>query len=177
MQLAVLKCFVFRSHQNQTPLLEHIATQRPQWSLVLVGPEDEAFQNSKLHKMKNVYFLGNKLPEQLPAYIKGFDVALNPQLINDVTSGNYPRKIDEYLAMGKPTVATATAFMNYFKAHTYLAANKEQYIVMIEKALTENNPQLEESRRTYALTHTWDQNVEAICNLITQSSNGKKLLN
>jgi len=87
-------------------VLVHIAEQRSDWSLVLVGPEDDDFKNSKLHKLENVYFLGRKKPEELAAYIKGFDVALNPQKVNEITDVNYPLKIDEYLAMGKPTVAT-----------------------------------------------------------------------
>ena len=41
-------------------LLEFIARQRPDWQLVLVGPEDENFKNSVLHELSNVQFLGNK---------------------------------------------------------------------------------------------------------------------
>jgi hypothetical protein len=37
------------------------------------------------------------------------------QLSNNLTIGNYPRKIDEYLAMGKPIVATSTKTMQMFK--------------------------------------------------------------
>ena len=158
-------------------LLEHIAIQRPHWNLVFVGPEDEDFRNSRLHQLPNVHFTGNISPEELPAYIKGFNVAFNPQLINDLTSGNYPRKIDEYLAMGKPTVATATPFMDYFKEHTYLAENKIEYVRQIEKALAENNFEKEVQRRSFALTHNWDKNVEAIYDLIHKSSNTKQELN
>jgi hypothetical protein len=34
--------------------------------------------------------------------------------LNETTKGNYPRKIDEYLAMGKP-VATKTIAMDILK--------------------------------------------------------------
>ena len=74
-------------------LLEHIAIQRENWSVVLVGPEDEEFKKSNLHNLPNVYFLGRKEESELPNYVKGFDVAMNPQLINNLTIGNYPRKI------------------------------------------------------------------------------------
>ena len=76
-------------------LLEHMARQRKNWSIVLVGPEDEDFKKSNLHNIPNVHFLGSKKGEELPSYVKGFDVAMNPQLVNDATIGNYPRKIDE----------------------------------------------------------------------------------
>ncbi len=143
-------------------LLAYIAQQRPQWSIVLVGPEDDAFKASNLHSIKNVHFVGAKKPEELPAYINAFDVCLNPQIVNQVTIGNYPRKIDEYLAMGKPVVATATRAMSIFAEHTYLAETKEQYVTLIEKALIADNSELQAQRWAFAATHTWENNVKEI---------------
>jgi glycosyltransferase involved in cell wall biosynthesis len=143
-------------------LLEFIAENRPQWNIVLVGPEDDNFKNSRLHSYSNVHFLGAKKMEELPLYVKAFDVCINPQLVNEVTIGNYPRKIDEYLAMGKPTVATATTAMEVFADYCYLAKNKEGYIESIEKALNSNNPEETKRRRNFAMTHTWENNVEEI---------------
>ena len=147
-------------------LLENLARRNHQWSLVFVGPEDDSFKRSELHQMPNVHFLGNKTPDTLPSYIKGFDVAINPQAMNEVTMGNYPRKIDEYLAVGKPVVATHTPFMEYFKEYTYLAKNLDDYEQKITKAITENDAIKENARRNYALTHTWEENVKAISELI-----------
>jgi glycosyltransferase involved in cell wall biosynthesis len=143
-------------------VLVHIAKSRPDWSVVLVGPEDEAFQNSELHQIENVHFLGSKKMEELPNYLYGFDVALNPQKLNEVTIGNYPRKIDEYLAMGKPTVATKTKAMEVFADYVYLANNKEEYVDLIDRALKENTPEKEIEREKLARSHTWDANAEAI---------------
>lgn len=140
----------------------HIARQRPDWQIVLVGPEDDAFKNSQLHHEKNVWFLGSKKMDELPHYLMAFDVAINPQKLNEVTIGNYPRKIDEYLAMGKPTVATRTKAMEVFENHTYLAESKEEYVSLIEKALLENNPEKEKERETFARSHTWTNNVDEI---------------
>lgn len=151
-------------------LLEFIAENRPEWSIVLVGPEDVDFKNSRLHSLSNVHFLGAKKMEELPSYVKGFDVCINPQLINEVTIGNYPRKIDEYLAMGKSTVATETIAMEVFKGHCYLAKNKEEYIKAIEKALVNNNDKEAARRRDFAMTHTWENNVEEIYKAINKVS-------
>jgi glycosyltransferase involved in cell wall biosynthesis len=152
-------------------IIEHIALQHPEWSIVLVGPEDSVFKKSSLHDIKNIHFLGAKKPEELPAYIKAFDVCLNPQLISKVTIGNYPRKIDEYLAMGKPVVATATQLMrNVFADHTYLGLTKEDYVQMIEKALRENTTQLAEARKLFAQTHSWENHVNEIYKAILRIS-------
>ncbi len=152
-------------------ILNHIAIRHPEWNIVLVGPEDSVFKNSNLHFIKNIYFLGARKPEELPAYINAFDVCLNPQIINNVTIGNYPRKIDEYLAMGKPVVATATDLMlSVFANHTYLGKTKEDYVYLIEKALQENNKALQEERKKYAQTHSWENHVREMYKAIIRIS-------
>jgi len=140
-------------------VIEYIAVNRPDWSIVLVGPEDDTFKTSRLHQLANVYFLGNKKGSELPSYLNYFDVAINPQVLSPVTIGNYPRKIDEYLAMGKPTVATKTEAMSVFADYTYLAETKEGYIDCIDNALLEDNDQLHLSREQFAKQHTWENNV------------------
>ena len=143
-------------------LLHYIAVTRPDWNLVLVGPEDNEFLASNLHQLPNVIFTGSKNIEELPAYINSFDVCLNPQLLNEVTIGNYPRKIDEYLAVGKPVVATETDAMSVFADYVYLGKTKEDYVKLIEKALEENSVVRSEDRRVFASTHTWENSVEEI---------------
>ncbi len=143
-------------------LLEFIAQQKQDWNIVLVGPEDEAFKQSDLHQLQNVHFLGNKPADQLASYIKGFDVAINPQVVNEITIGNYPRKIDEYLAMGKPVVATATKAMQMFKDFVYLGETKEDYVTLIDKALIEHSTTKAKQQIDFANTHTWENSVKDI---------------
>ena len=150
-------------------LLKYIAQKRPEYSIVLVGPEDDEFKKSDLHGIDNIYFLGAKPADQMPAYIKGFDVCLNPQIVNEVTIGNYPRKIDEYLAMGKPVIATQTDGMTVFKDHTYLCSNHEEYLSAIKKALEEDSPTLQEERAKFASLHTWENSVKELYKAIQLS--------
>ncbi len=150
-------------------ILLGIAKTKPSWSIVLVGPEDQAFKESELHLMSNVYFLGSKPPNELPSYINSFDVCINPQILSQVTIGNYPRKIDEYLAMGKPVVATKTPFMEeVFNEFTYLGQTSEDYVFLINKALNENNQDLIKARKVFAATHSWENNVVKIYDRINQ---------
>ncbi len=144
------------------PLLEKLAEARPNWSFVLVGPEDQAFRESSLHNCKNVHFTGTKPPAQLPAYLQHLDVCINPQLVNDMTIGNYPRKIDEYLGMGKPIVATHTRAMEMFRDYVYLAAHPDEYIPLLEKALIEDSDEKAIARTFFAQSHTWEASVKAI---------------
>jgi glycosyltransferase involved in cell wall biosynthesis len=145
-------------------LLIRIAENRPEWSLVLVGPEDEVFSTSRLHQLSNVYFTGSKPVEVLPAYISSFDVCINPQLVNEMTIGNYPRKIDEYLVLGKPVVATNTEAMQLFAAYVYLCSNAAEYISQISTALQESDNNSERNeRKEFAMSHTWENSVSIMC--------------
>ncbi|GAL65901.1 glycosyltransferase [Jejuia pallidilutea] len=143
-------------------LIAFIAKQRQDWNIVLVGPEDENFKQSSLHQLQNVHFFGNKPADQLASYIKGFDVAINPQVVNEITIGNYPRKIDEYLAMGKPVVATKTKAMQMFKDFAYLGETKDDYVTLIEKALTEHSATKAKQHIEFANKHTWTNSVKDI---------------
>jgi len=154
------------SRRLDIALVKIIAQAQPNWTIVLVGPEDDNFLGSDLHALSNVVFTGSKPSEELPSYIKGFDVCINPQVLNDATIGNYPRKIDEYLAMGKPTVATSTKAMAYFESVVYLAKNPNDYISLIKIALSEDSSEKKQLRINCASTHTWKNNVQNIYNAI-----------
>lgn len=157
-------------------IIAHIASSRPDWSLVLVGPEDIMFKTSDLHMQENITFTGFKSIEELPDYINAFDVCINPQLVNDITIGNYPRKIDEYLAIGKPVVATETKAMESFSDHVYLAKSKEEYVELIEKALSEDSEFLKEERKKFALGHTWENSVAEIYKAIYLTQQNETVL-
>jgi len=161
------------SRRLDIQLIAHIAKERTEWSIVLVGPEDDIFKNSELHSIPNVHFMGPRDSSLLPHYIKGFDICINPQIVNDATIGNYPRKIDEYLAMGKPVIATTTEAMEYFRDFTYLGKSHQEYIELIGKALRENNPEKQQERRIFAMSHTWENNVLEIYKVIEKVTERK----
>ena len=92
---------------------------------------------------------------------------MNPQLKNDITKGNYPLKIDEYLAMGKPVIATRTIAMKLFEDYTYLADKPEDYSGLVKKALKENSKEKEEQRIAFANSHTWENCVNKVYEIIS----------
>ncbi len=136
-----------------------IAKYNVNWNLVFVGHEDEAFKASVLHELPNVHFMGGRNLTELAGYVRSFDVCINPQLNNEITMGNYPLKVDEYLAMGKPVVATRTNAMQMFENYTYLAETSDDYPLLIAKALNENNLEEEYRRVAFARQHTWEKSI------------------
>ena len=143
-------------------ILKYIAINRPGWTIVLVGPEDKTFEKSELHNFSNIIFTGSQSSERLPEFINSFHVCINPQVLNELTIGNYPRKVDEYLALGKPVVATATKAMETFADYVYLAESKDAYVDLITMAMASDSPALAGKRRSFARTHTWANSVKEI---------------
>ncbi len=151
-------------------LLYSIAKQLPEYSFIFVGPEDEHFRAHPLHQLQNVHFTGRKEVEKLPQYIQHFDVCINPQILNSITDGNYPLKIDEYLAMGKPIVATSTHTMRtVFSDHTHLAITVEEWILALKISINETaNQILADTRIAFAHTHSWEHSVKVIYKAIKE---------
>lgn len=154
------------SRRLDADLIYEIAQQCPKFSFVMVGGEDDYFKEHALHSLPNVIFLGEKVFAEVPTYVSFFDVCLNPQKINEITTGNYPRKIDEYLALGKPTVATKTKAMEMFDGYVWNCSNAQEYIEAIKEALQNDNPQLINKRIQFAKTHTWINSVKKLYSYI-----------
>jgi Glycosyltransferase len=153
------------------PLLVFLAKSRPEWNFVFIGREDNAFQQSELHQLVNVHFLGQKDAALTPAYLKHFDVCINPQLLNEITNDNYPLKIDEYLAMGRPVVATSTNVMReVFSSVTYLATGHDDFLRKIEEAL-QNGGAEEDARRwvEMAESHSWPAITKNVLDILRQN--------
>jgi teichuronic acid biosynthesis glycosyltransferase TuaH len=154
-------------------VIRHIALSLPECSVVLVGPMDEEFKQAGLDRFKNVFLLGSKAPEAVRNYIRHFDVCINPQLVNPLTIGNYPRKVDEYLAAGKPVVATGTEAMKMFEDHCFLCESKEDYTRQIRKILSDDTLFSREQilrRRNFALQHSWENSVGCLGDAFFQSA-------
>jgi glycosyltransferase involved in cell wall biosynthesis len=87
-------------------LLEALARDRPDLSIVMVGPVVKISPDA-LPKLPNIHYLGGKPYSELPSYLAGWRVALMPFALNDATRFISPTKTPEYLAAGRPVVSTA----------------------------------------------------------------------
>ena len=88
-------------------LVEKLATLRPDWQIVLIGPVVKIDPATlPLPQLPNIHYLGGKSYDELPAYLAGWDVALMPFAINESTRFISPTKTPEYLAGGCPVVST-----------------------------------------------------------------------
>ncbi len=122
-----------------TELLAAVAKRYSQGSLVVVG---KATTDVSCLNLPNVHLLGRKPYAELPAYCKGFDVALNPFRINELTLNANPLKVREYLAAGLPVVATDIPEVAVLKI-CRIGKSHEHFLEQVEAALQRPGPQVE----------------------------------
>jgi UDP-galactopyranose mutase len=87
-------------------LLRQVATQRPDWHFIIIGPVVKIDPES-LPKNANIHYLGPKKYNELPQYLAGWDIALLLFARNESTRFISPTKTPEYLAAGKPVISTS----------------------------------------------------------------------
>jgi len=138
-------------------LLNHVARRFPHGSLVLLGKQ--AMNLGPLPDLPNVHLLGRKPYESLPAYCKGFDVALVPFPISEVTLNANPLKAREYLAAGVPVVSTPVPEVAVL-GPCRIAADPESFVREIQAALADCS-----SRRLRSETmqrETWEARLDEV---------------
>lgn len=145
-------------------LLEHVAKEFSHGSLVMLGKV--AMDLSRLSALPNVHLLGRKPYQTLPAYCKGFDVAIIPFPISDVTLNANPLKAREYLAAGLPVVSTAIPEVEVLGACA-IGKTPEEFCEHIQEALGNSGPC--ELRSKTMQNESWDSRVSEIERLFDQA--------
>jgi glycosyltransferase involved in cell wall biosynthesis len=90
--------------RNNQELITTLAKAMPYVSFVFTGPVQDNI--SSLRKLPNVFFTGPVPYEELPSVVKGWEACLLPYYYNALTVNINPLKLKEYLACGKPVIAT-----------------------------------------------------------------------
>lgn len=146
-------------------LIKKTAEHFKDGSVVLIGKiAVDAEQKVKvLNDVPNVHFLGRKPYAELPAYCKGFDVALNPFAINELTLAANPLKVREYLAAGLPVVSTDIPEVRVLP-DCLVGSDHKDFIAKIEDAIADPKPREAVSD---AIAHeSWDAKVDELRGLM-----------
>ncbi|MHC4789747.1 MAG: glycosyltransferase [Planctomycetota bacterium] len=147
------------SYKTDLELVAEVARRRPGWSLVLVGPTgsgDPSTSVDGLARLPNVHLLGPRSYERVAAYVHGLDVCLIPFRRSRVTDSSLPLKTFEYLAAGKPVVATPLPSLlaePLGGAVTY-AAGPQEFIRAIERHLADGDAG-RQARQAVAARYCW----------------------
>jgi len=153
-------------------LLRVLARSRRQWSIVLigaVGEGDPSTDASCLEIEPNIHLIGPRSYEDVPAYLKGIDVAILPNRINEYTRAMFPMKFFEYLAAGRPVVSVELDALSEFREVVDLAADYGEFVAAVDRALAGDCASLE-LRLSVAGRHTYITRTRTMLDLVNAAS-------
>ncbi len=152
-------------------LLDEVTDRRPDIVFVFIGP---GFQRVAELQKRNTLFLGTRPYDDLPAYVARMDVCMIPHRLSDITMHMNPVKVYEYLAMGKPVVATNIRGLEDVGDEVVQASDADEFCAALDAAL-EGGTEADRARRRAVVLggHTWTDRVEAVWRLLRTSPGGR----
>lgn len=157
-------------YRTDFELLKKVATYHHDKIVYLVGPvAGNEHIHAGLHQFSNIIFAGPKKINQLPSYLQYFDCCIIPYKKNKLTRSIYPLKINEYLAAGKPVISTDfSEDIIAFKEVAYIAADHEQFVTAIDKAIDTDDLNKKHQRLNIASSNSWENRVRQFWKVILQ---------
>ncbi|HEY6245561.1 MAG TPA: glycosyltransferase [Pyrinomonadaceae bacterium] len=145
-------------------LIKKAARERPSWHWVLIG---NLSRGVEVQGLANTHFLPPVAYEELPHYAAGFDVCVLPwETEQAFTSYGSAIKVREYLATGKPVVISPLPEYESMKDVLRIARSREEFLRLIDEALTETDPSLAAKRQAAVASGTWGARAEWVSDLI-----------
>ena len=157
--------------RSDLELLAAIADLRPEWSFIMVGPVVK-IDESDLPRRANIYYLGQKNYDDLPAVLAGWDAAMMPFALNESTRYISPTKTPEYLAAGLPVVSTpiADVVRPYGeKGLVHIASTPSEFVEALDKALAGDDASLQTKANEFLQDLSWDKTYYTMRSLIEQA--------
>lgn len=151
-------------------LLVHVARSFPSASLVLVGKV--TMDVSALERLPNVHLVGRRPYADLPSFCRGFDVALIPFPVSEVTANANPLKAREYLAAGLPVVSTPVPEVEAL-GQCWIGSTPAEFVSHVQAALKTPGPSL--TRSETMREHSWRHRLSEIENHLWQSTKKQEL--
>ncbi len=149
-------------------LIRAMACARPDWSIVLIGSVGEGdpwTDIGELRGLPNIHLLGPRPYAELPAYLKGFKVAMLPNRINAYTDAMFPMKLFEYLASGCPVVSVNLTALSDYSDVICVARSTDEFISKTAAVLAGDAPPLS-VRLAIAQRHTYATRTHRMLSLI-----------
>lgn len=155
-------------------MLQEVVSSRRDWSFVFIG---QLFPNAKdymttLQNFPNFHFLGWQKFEDLPRFLKGFDVAIMPYRLSDLGHSVHPDKMYQYMAAGLPIVATPIREVVQFSNVIELAQGGGNFCAAIERSLYQRNYAKIHKGIAIAQRESWNARAETAVNLIMNNLKG-----
>jgi len=136
-------------------------------SFVFIGPIDRYYLKEEDYTAHNVYLKGPVPYEQMPAVLKGFDVAIIPFKKDEVSNHIFPLKLFEYLGSGRPVVSTDfNSDLEDFTLNTVCYCKTAQEFSEALNEALRDTPWLQQKRLAIAADNTWEHRIVEIKDLL-----------
>ena len=159
-------------------LIREMATAKPEWQFMLIGPVVKIDQGS-LPRNANIHYLGQKSYQELPDYLANWDIAMIPFLLNESTQFISPTKTPEYLSAGVPVVSTPIKdVINPYGIEelVHICTDSESFIKAVESELHKSCPKAWLERVDQFLKGvSWDITYKAMHTKICDTMNNQKI--
>ena len=139
----------------------------PKVSFVLIGPDKMA--KEKLKPLNNIYLLGRKNYQDVPAYLHNADVGLIPFNVKqfpDLVHSINPLKLYEYMACGLPTVSTEWEELKLLRSPSVLSKDVNEFIGMISNII-KGKRMPSEDYIDYARQYRWSHKVKELVEFLS----------
>ncbi len=136
--------------------------------LLLIGPRQTTFRHDdrlrRLVAAPNVQWIGPRRFDELPAYMAAMDVGLVPYADSAFNRASFPLKTLEYLAAGRPVVATPLPAIEWLDTDLVVAAAEPSAFgaAVAAAALTSRTEEAMAERRRFAEQHSWERRVDEL---------------
>lgn len=149
-------------------MIYKLAKEMSNVDFYVVGPLDRHINMDEYNDLDNMIFTGPQPYYTVPAIIKQMDVMIMPFVLNEVVESVNPVKIYEYLAMGKPVIATGYSETYQFAnlIETYNTETEFAELLKNQLAINSDNPDLIEKRIAFASNNSWKQRANGFKKLI-----------
>lgn len=145
-------------------LVTRLAKKRLDWDFVLCG--EVTTRLAPLAALGNVELVGEVRYVDLPARLASFDVALIPFKVSPLTRATNPVKLYEYVAGGKPVVATPLPELEQLPDLVAIASDVDEFESAVAGALAEDDSVRIERRIAWARDHDWERRADQLTRVI-----------
>ncbi len=149
-------------------LILALARAHPAGSVVLVGPnnwQDGALERA-VREVPNIHLAGPVPYAQVPSEMARFDVCTVPHRQSPFVESLNPIKLWEYLACGKPIVASNVAGFRDYPQFCRIASTPAEFLKAADEALEEArqgpDSAVAQARRAEAARHSWESRLDSL---------------
>jgi len=143
------------SDRLDAEILRLAAARYPHVQFILIGPVHGSFGPPP--QAPNLYYLGLKSHNALPAYVTRFDLALLPFRLTQAALATNPVKTLEYLAAGCVVLSTAIPDVERFYGDVVaVARSREEFVEKIGELLAADNRERRARGVERARGASWD---------------------